>query len=148
MVKKKSAVVLVFNRNGELALQLRAAHDDSFPLHWDFSAAGGIDEGEDPAAAATRELKEEIGVDGNISFVTERLCTYLAWQTNEPEDDYVYVYKISYDGQFSLDPNEVQEIRFLSLDEIRKKIEGGGKFHPEFKLFWDCGVILTAAASL
>ena len=53
---KASAVVLVFNSENNLALQLRAAHDDSYPGHWDFSAAGGIEAHETLVDAAIREL--------------------------------------------------------------------------------------------
>lgn len=35
---KKSSAVLIFNNDKKVALQLRAAKDDSFPSHWDFAA--------------------------------------------------------------------------------------------------------------
>jgi len=63
---KKSSGVLVFNNKGELALQLRAAKDDSFPSHWDFSAGGGINAGEDNKLSAQREVKEELGIDAKV----------------------------------------------------------------------------------
>ena len=136
MIKKRSANILVFNKNHELALQLRAAHDGSYPSHWDFSAAGGIEEGEEPATAAARELKEELGITAYISFVTEITCIFPTWGTNEPREDYVYLYKAEHDGEFFPDPNEVQEARFFSLEAIDSMIFRGEKFHPEFKMIW------------
>ena len=145
MIKKRSANVLIFNSKHELALQLRAANDDSYPSHWDFSAAGGIDSGEEPEASASRELREEIGVNANLTFVTERLCEFPAWGTSEPREDYVYLYKAHHDGDFSIDSNEVQAIRFFTIDEIDSMMKSGEKFHPEFKYFWDEGIILSAS---
>lgn len=144
MVKKRSSNVLVFNNKDELALQLRAAHDDSYPSHWDFSAAGGIDKGETPEESATRELKEELGINANLVFITERSCTYPAWGTNEPKEDHVYLYKAQCDGPFYPDPNEVQDVRFFSFDEIEAMMKSGEKFHPEFTFFWNEGIISTA----
>ena len=48
----------------ELLLQKRSAQKDSFPGLYDISAAGHLDPGEDFAAAARRELAEELGVTG------------------------------------------------------------------------------------
>lgn len=145
MIKKRSANVLIFNSEGELALQLRAAHDDSYPSHWDFSAAGGIHAGEEPEVAAVRELREELGISANLAFVTERMCTFPAWGTNEPKEDYVYLYTVQYDGEFSPDPSEVQEVRFFSLDEVDSQMKSGEKFHPEFVSFWNEGIISAVA---
>ena len=141
MIKKVSANILVFNSKQELALQLRAAHDSSYPSHWDFSAAGGIDDGEQPSVAALRELKEELGITATIDFVEERTCTFPAWGTEELKEDHVYLYRTSYDGEFSPDPNEVQAVRFFRVGDIGQMMESGEKFHPEFRFFWDMGVI-------
>ena len=59
-----SHVFLARLRGGraELLLQKRSAQKDSFPGLYDISAAGHLDPGEDFAAAARRELAEELGV--------------------------------------------------------------------------------------
>ena len=60
-----SHVFLARLRGGrtELLLQKRSAQKDSFPGLYDISAAGHLDPGEDFAAAARRELAEELGED-------------------------------------------------------------------------------------
>ncbi|HLL60210.1 MAG TPA: NUDIX domain-containing protein [Candidatus Nitrosocosmicus sp.] len=135
MKYKKSVAILVFNDKKELALQLRAAHDDKYPLHWDFSAAGGIESGEDYADAARRELKEELGIESEIEFI--RMETYQ--DENSIED--IYIYKTLYNGRFNPNPNEVQESRFFSLDAIENMMVTGEKFHPEFRFVWNKGLI-------
>ena len=57
----------------------------------------------------------------------------------------MYLYKTHYDGGFSPDPNEVQAVRFFSLDDIAVMIKSGEKFHPGFTFLWDEGVILATA---
>ena len=52
--------VFLFNKHGELFLQKRSALKDVHPGKWDSSAAGHLDVGEEYAAAAERELGEEL----------------------------------------------------------------------------------------
>src|SRR5689334_6745082 len=87
MDKKQSAIVLIVNDKNKMALQLRAAHDARYPLHWDFAAGGGIDPGEDHAIAAARETKEEIGADVEPIFMGEEV--YL----DDTREDHLFIYK-------------------------------------------------------
>ncbi|WP_052941468.1 NUDIX domain-containing protein [Chromobacterium subtsugae] len=55
--------VLIFLRDdSQCWWQRRAWDDDSHPGRLDFAAGGGIEAGETPAAAAARELEEELGM--------------------------------------------------------------------------------------
>lgn len=135
MKHKRSSVILVFNKKGELALQLRSAQDTSYPLHWDFSAAGGIDPGEDSKDAALRELFEELGIKAEVESIGEE--TY----RDENAQDELYIYKAYHDGPFSPDFTEVKEVKFFRLDKIEDMLKSGAKFHPEFPFLWDKGII-------
>lgn len=132
---KRSSVILIFNDHGEFLLQRRAADDTSYPLHWDFSAAGGIEGDESPEKAAVRELREELGVEGLPTYIGTYLCK------DELAEDQLYVFRLIYDGSFSPDSNEVEEVRFFSLQVIEKMLSSGEKFHPEFPFLWNKGVI-------
>ncbi|MBI2640330.1 MAG: NUDIX hydrolase [Candidatus Sungbacteria bacterium] len=142
---KKSSAVLVFNDKGELALQLRAANDDSFPSHWDFSAGGGIDVGEDPKDSAKRELREELGVDATVEFIAEEHYKYPAWKPSVSREVDLFIYKAHHNGPFNLDPAEIAKVQFLKLTIIKEMIESDAKFHPEFVLSWNKGIISRAA---
>lgn len=141
---KKSADVLIFNDKGELALQLRALNDKSFPLHWDFSAGGGIDGEEDPKFAAEREVFEELGVKVDVEFISKEHFTYPAWDPTLTRETDVFIYITHHNGPFHPDPKEVEKVEFFRLDKIKEMMESGGKFHPEFVLTWNKGIIVQA----
>ena len=142
---KKSSGVLVFNDDGELALQLRAAHDDSYPSHWDFSAGGGIDAGEDEKLSAERELREELGIEARVEFITEEHYKYQALDPSVSREIDLFIYRTQHNGPFHLDSAEVQKVQFFKLATIQKMIKSGDKFHPEFVLSWNKGIISRVA---
>lgn len=121
MNNNASAYIFIYNEKGEMLLQLRAADDYSYPLHYDFSAAGGIEPGEDHETAAHRELKEELGVETELTYIGE----------DEYEGETMYLYKGVLSDGFN-PGEEVEDIRFASTSEIAEMIEAGEKFHPEF----------------
>jgi isopentenyl-diphosphate Delta-isomerase len=138
---KKSSAILVLNNKREVALQLRAAHDSIFPAHWDFSAGGGIDEGEEEAASAKRELQEELGVEAEVEFVSKEHYMYPSWKPSVMRETDLWIYKAVHGGPFTPEPEEVDEAKFFTLEKIEEMIESGEKFHPEFTLSWEKGII-------
>lgn len=117
----KSVYILIYNEQNELLLQLRSATDESYPLHYDFSAAGGVEEGETHEEAAHRELKEELGIETELQFVGE----------DEYEGEQMYMYRGTASEGFDLG-EEVESIRFASQQQIRDMMDVGEQFHPEF----------------
>ena len=107
------AHVLVFNGQGEILLQKRSLKKDVAPGLWDTSVGGHVDPGESPEAAALREMKEELGVEGQIEF----LHSYK--HSNPYETELVYTFRAVIDGGFRFNPEEIDEIRFWGLDEIK-----------------------------
>ncbi|TAN38523.1 MAG: NUDIX domain-containing protein [Nitrospirae bacterium] len=108
--------VLVFNDNGELLLQRRSMNKDVAPGMWDTSVGGHISPGEDPPAAARREMREELGIEGPDEL--EFLYTYLF--TNHRESELVSTFRYICNSGFSINRDEIDEVRYWSLDEIRK----------------------------
>ncbi len=142
--KKNSSIVLVFNDKQELLLQLRSKHDSSFPLHWDFSVGGAMEPQENHKDAAERELKEELGIISSLEFVTTRHFKYQAWDPNVTREGDSFIYKTTSNGPFMPDPKEIDEVKFASLSRIQEMIDLRIKFHPEFLLAWNEGLIQKA----
>jgi 8-oxo-dGTP pyrophosphatase MutT (NUDIX family) len=136
---KRSSVILIYNNNGELALQLRSLTEKSqpqhYPHHWDFSAAGGIDRGETHEIAAKRELKEELGIEAELVYLGEELYQ------DKKHTDQLFIYETIHNGPFNINPEEVERVEFFRIEEIEKMLKAREKFHPEFPFLLDKGYI-------
>src|SRR5687767_7689494 len=60
--------IFVLNSRGELLLHRRSTLKDEYPLRITSSASGHLGVGEDYAAAAARELEEELGIVAPLEF--------------------------------------------------------------------------------
>jgi isopentenyldiphosphate isomerase len=111
--------ILLFNPQGELFLQQRAATKDSQPLKLDSSASGHLGAGEEYDACAVRELAEELGI--TVPFAALRklvripTCAETGWE-------FVWVYSLTGDYQPVINPDEIVAGRFWPLAEIRAEI--------------------------
>lgn len=141
---KNSAVVLIFNEQGQILLQLRPKHDYIFPGHWDSSVGGGIDEGEEPEAAAAREMQEEISISPAILPVTHLHCRYPAWKPDTTRETDLWVYRTTCNGPFTPDPREVEKVEFFTLEQVKGMIAKGEKVHPEVVIFLEKRIISKA----
>lgn len=137
--------ILIFNDRCELALQMRAANDRSFPGYWDFSAGGHVDLNEENQKAAEREIFEELGVSGEVTFISKEHFQYPGWDPSVTRGVDASIYKMIHNGPFKIDSKEVEKVVFLSLPLIQKMIDERSKFHPEFLLAWKKGIISEAA---
>ncbi len=120
--------VLVFNRKGEMALQLRSKAKSFMPGFWSTTAGGHVQQGETYEQAALREMKEEIGIEPNLSFLSKDL--YLDWTRENKLKKFLGTFKATSEVSFKTNP-EVERIEFFSLDKIREMVGAGKKFHPE-----------------
>lgn len=126
----KVAHVLVFNDKGQLLLQKRSLNKDVAPGKWDTSVGGHVPAGEDVLTAALREMHEELGVmPQKLTF----LYSYI--HSNNYESELVYTYKTICSSGFDFNREEIDEIRFWSIDEIKSAIGSGllsDNFEGEF----------------
>jgi isopentenyl-diphosphate delta-isomerase type 1 len=103
-LRHRATHVLVFNGRGELFLQQRSLAKDMWPGVWDSSASGHLDAGEDYDACASRELGEELGLNGDV--------TPVRWFRLEASPatgmEFCWVYRLRHEGPFVLQPSEVR----------------------------------------
>jgi isopentenyldiphosphate isomerase len=125
--------ILVYDRAGRVFLQKRSMKKDLCPGLWDSSASGHLDAGEDYDTAAVRELGEEIGIRGAGSPERWRRIEACA----ETAQEFVWVYRLDYDGPLVLEPEEIERGEWLAPAEVTRAIaERPGEYCPAFKLIW------------
>lgn len=114
--------VFVFNDQGELMLQQRAADKYHSPLLWTNTCCSHQRDGETSLEAGKRRLQEEMGfvceLEEIFSFV------YKAPFDNgltEHELDHVMVG--TYNGEPNINPEEVESHKWMSLEDVKKDIE-------------------------
>ena len=104
--------VFVFNSHGQLLLQMRSPWKDEHPSTYTSSASGHLGAGETYAEAAPRELFEELGLTGEL----EQLRKFPACPATSYE--HTVLYRLITDEPPRIDPQEIAEVSFHSLEEI------------------------------
>lgn len=118
--------ILVFNKNGDLLLQLRSAKCSFCPHHWSTSAGGHVRSGESCEAAAMREYTEELGTKSELEFFSKDF-----YRGKGSPDKFLITFKTAHNGPFKPDKGAVERAEFFSMKEIQMMINSGEKFHPE-----------------
>jgi isopentenyldiphosphate isomerase len=107
----------LFNGSGKMFLQKRSVSKDIQPGKWDTSVGGHVFPGELIDEALEREIMEEIGlIISNPGF----LGRYI-WKSSV-ERELVHVFSAVSEEIPVIDPVEIDEGRFWSIDEIKSSI--------------------------
>lgn len=125
--------VLVFNEKGEILLQKRSMNKDVAPGKWDTSVGGHVNPGEDLIDSALREMEEELGIRKD-----DIVYLYSYVHTNPYETEHVTTFGVVYDGGVSFNKEEIEEVRFWSIDEIKKSLGKGilsDNFEQEINMY-------------
>jgi isopentenyldiphosphate isomerase len=120
---------LILDGRGRLLLQLRSRNKDVQPGRWDTSVGGHMAEGETPLQAVRRETAEELGIELPEQGPQE-LYRYLL--RSPIESELVTTFLWHCEGPFHAQPEEIDELRFWSVEEIRSEL-GKGVFTPNFE---------------
>jgi isopentenyldiphosphate isomerase len=111
--------ILVFNKKGEILLQIRAPARRQFPGKYDLSVSEHVLSGETYENAARRGLKEELGIAG----VRPERIVYFRMNYGDPYDNMIGVlYKINFDGKSKRDEKETASVEFFPQEKLRKMI--------------------------
>jgi isopentenyldiphosphate isomerase len=124
--------IFLFNRQGEVFLQKRSATKDMHPLHWDSSASGHLDSGENYHTAAYRESREELGLRGTI---LEPLLYLKAQPITGYE--FLWLYRGFSEGPFVLHPQEIETGDWFAPESVLDPSKGGpSPLSPCFEFVW------------
>jgi len=128
----RRATVFVFNKNKELLIQKRAPNM-SWPNTWSSSASGHVLDGETYEDGARRELKEEIGIECDFKLVGKIIEVTKSTEQDMIDKEHHQLFVCSFDGPFQIQKEELSEVKFESIENIKKKIsEDPSQFTPGF----------------
>ena len=128
--------VFLFNEKGEMLLQKRANEKYHSPNQWTNACCSHPRLNESYLDAAKRRIKEELGIDCEL---TEKFHFIYKADVGEGlwEHELDYVFTGNFDGEFDLNPDEVSEIRYVSIADLQQEIaKNPDKFTEWFKIIW------------
>ncbi len=138
--------VVLADPAGRLLLQRRAKVKTRFAGRWANACCGHPAPGVPVTDAATVRLREELGLDATERAMDLRDIGVYMYRATDPasdrvehEYDHVLVGTLSAGTTFDPDPNEVDGLRWVELEELRTDIESA----PEAYAPWLSGVIAT-----
>jgi 16S rRNA (adenine1518-N6/adenine1519-N6)-dimethyltransferase len=130
-LRHRAVHILVFNNLGELFLQKRSRWKDRHPCLWDSSAAGHLEAGEDYDVAASRELREELGVAAELTRVAKLPASEKTGQ------EFIWLYRARHDGPFELARSEIEHGEFFPTDVVAGWVKARPQdFAPGFLECW------------
>lgn len=113
--------VFLFNSKGEMLLQKRASEKYHSPNQWTNAVCSHPRIDETYLDGAKRRVKEELGINAELSekfnFIYKADVGSGLW---EHELDYVFIG--NYESDFNLNKNEVEEVRYISMEDLDKEI--------------------------
>jgi isopentenyldiphosphate isomerase len=101
------------------------------PGKWTNTASGHVDAGKTYEVSAERELAEEIGITTPLTFIGKFLIRQNESDKRINQFSAVFEGHITHDTALTLEPAEVSEVRWFTLQELRSKIaRSSEKFTP------------------
>lgn len=117
-LRHRCTFVVVRSTSGEVLIHRRSDHKDLWPGRWDLSCGGVVGSGESWDAAAARELAEELGIVG-VELRELLRGTYADGEV----DEVARAWEVVHDGPFEFTDGEVVEARFVSIEELGRRLD-------------------------
>ncbi|MCF8341254.1 MAG: isopentenyl-diphosphate Delta-isomerase [Chitinophagaceae bacterium] len=129
--------VFLFNSKGEMLLQKRAISKYHSGGLWTNACCSHPRKGETIEQAASRRTREELGCEPEL----QKIHTFIykaALDNNLTEHEFDHVLVGNYEGEMNLNVNEVSEIVYLPIQQIRQEMnEQPDKFTVWFKIIFE-----------
>ena len=124
--------VFLFNSKGEMLLQKRATEKYHSPNQWTNACCSHPRANETYEEAAKRRLKEELGIEAmeltpKFHFINKADVGGNLW-----EHELDHVFTGTYNGDFSLNEEEVSEIRYITMQALDQEMESNPENFTEW----------------
>ncbi len=129
--------VFVFNNKGQLLLQQRAHDKYHSAGKWSNTCCSHPRPGEQNIEAAKRRLKEEMGLECELRYGFDFIYR-TDFSNGLCEHEFDHVFFGTTDALPAIDPQEVADYAFMSLDELNEKLKQNADEYTEwFKICFD-----------
>ncbi|MBI2464804.1 NUDIX domain-containing protein [Candidatus Shapirobacteria bacterium] len=118
----RTIYVLVKDNQGKVLIQKRSTTKDLYPNCWDLSVGGHVNFGHSYPETAVREVGEELGLsvtESDLKYIGEVLVKL----PNSGEYFDVFEYNLKPNQEINILTLEIGEIKWMSIDEIKKSME-------------------------
>ncbi len=113
--------VVIFSTDGRMLIQQRQPFKEGWPNMWDVTCGGSATSGDTSQSAASRELREELGLEADLEYERPRLTIHF----NTGFDDiYTLLWNVDV-ADLILQEEEVQAARWADEAEIHRMIDEG-----------------------
>lgn len=128
--------VFLFNRDGELLLQQRAAGKRLWPMFWSNTCCSHPRQGESIEVAAVRRLEDELHASAELEFVYK--FSYRAkFQDLGSEHELCHVFLGRLDGDVRPNETEIEALRFVLAGQLEEEFQTRPEqFTPWFRMEW------------
>ena len=129
--------LLIFNGNGDLLIQQRAASKRLWPLYWSNSCCSHPRAGETLETATRRRLWEELGVSCSLTFLF-KFEYHAQFDSTGAEHELCSVFIGRCTSPLQVNPDEILAWRWVGVDQLQRELAqyGGQKFTPWFMMEW------------
>lgn len=123
--------ILIFNSNNELLLQKRHSEKYHSPRLWTNTCCSHPRFGESLQEAVYRRLKEEMGFTCELKEIFSFVYK-VEFEDNLLENEFDHVFVGTYDGEIIPNENEVEDFKWVSINEIKANIIA----NPHLYTYW------------
>jgi isopentenyl-diphosphate delta-isomerase len=125
--------IFIINEKGEMLIHKRAGGKKTWPGFWTNACCSHPRKGETLVTATKRRLKEELAVFCPVTHLFSfRYSAEFDATYGENEIDHVFLG--TYNGVVKPDPKEIEEWKFVNLEELAIDVEARGEgYTPWFK---------------
>ena len=117
--------VCVFREDGKMLIQRRQPFKKGWSGMWDITAGGSALAGDTSQQAASRELKEEVGIDYDLTGVRPAMTIYFDGGFND-----IYTINMDVDiDSLELQTSEVSEVKWATEEEILDVLDSDYTIH-------------------
>ena len=118
--------VCVFDKDGRMLIQKRQPFKSGWSGMWDVTAGGSALAGDTSQQAASRELKEEVGIEYDLTDVRPAMTIYFYGGFND-----IYTINMDVDiDSLQLQESEVEQVKWATEEEILEMLH-----NKEFVLY-------------